>query len=571
MWWSIPGDNDIQQDIPQMTIPVIDLFAGPGGLGEGFSRERSVRFKVAVSIEKDGMAYETLRLRAAHRELGRAAGTSARTWAQWDEILEHTPWNTVFEELSRCGNALIEQACVEANGEALNLELGPHNRNEACGEIRKRLAPFMTAGNLPRNAVLIGGPPCQAYSIVGRSRNRGTPGYRAEEDHRHFLYMEYLHVIATFEPAVFVMENVKGILTSTVKNSHIFETILRDLKRPGSATNTGSTVEYVLCALNDTETAISEERRPDEFIVRAEDHGVPQARHRVIILGVRKDVYEASGGLRKLRRARAPTVLQVIGDLPMLRPELSYRGKGLTWLQSFEDPLFAKTVTELNRRGDGSGPRIAARMLKTIERLRRRATDPGSGGDRTRLSFSRRVDPERLAGWFQDRPGSLITNHESRSHMPSDLVRYMFVSAFGEVQKSSPGLVDFPKCLLPEHKNVNPEKLSESPFKDRFRVQVGDLHAMTITSHIAKDGHAFVHPEAIQCRSLTVREAARLQTFPDSYVFLGNRTSQYTQVGNAVPPYLARQIAALVASALIAAGLADEDLAGSPALAKLAA
>lgn len=140
--------------------------------------------------------------------------------------------------------------------------------------------------------------------------------------------------------------------------------------------------------------------------------------------------------------------------------------------------------------------------------------------------------------------------------MPDDVVRYFFVAAFGEEHETSPRLEQFPRCLLPKHRNVDPDKVSESIFKDRFRVQLGKRHAMTVTSHIAKDGHAFIHPRAMQCRSLTVREAARLQTFPDTYVFLGNRTSQYTQVGNAVPPYLARQIADIVADTLDAANMA---------------
>jgi DNA (cytosine-5)-methyltransferase 1 len=167
------------------------------------------------------------------------------------------------------------------------------------------------------------------------------------------------------------------------------------------------------------------------------------------------------------------------------------------------------------------------------------------------------VLPRAIPGWYRDRPLALLANHVSREHMPSDLVRYLFVAAFGEVTGSSPKLHDFPACLLPQHRNVDPLQPWNAIFKDRFRVQVEDHHSMTVTSHIAKDGHAFIHYAPEQCRSLTVREAARLQTFPDSYVFLGNRTSQYTQVGNAVPPYLAYQIAEIVANVLQRAGLVE--------------
>ncbi len=131
--------------------------------------------------------------------------------------------------------------------------------------------------------------------------------------------------------------------------------------------------------------------------------------------------------------------------------------------------------------------------------------------------------------------------------MVSDLHRYLFASCYAKEYQYSPKLNMFPPGLLPNHRNVDDENV---PFDDRFRVQISGAPSTTIVSHISKDGHYYIHHDPSQCRSLTVREAARLQTFPDNYFFEGTRTQQYHQVGNAVPPFLAKQLGESVASFL---------------------
>jgi len=159
----------------------------------------------------------------------------------------------------------------------------------------------------------------------------------------------------------------------------------------------------------------------------------------------------------------------------------------------------------------------------------------------SRLSEGYGTSNDELLRWIERPELRAIAQHETRGHMASDLWRYLFAAVFGQVHGYSPKAADFPLAISPDHRNWH-----SGVFNDRFRVQLSREASTTVTSHISKDGHYFIHPDPIQCRSLTVREAARLQTFPDDYLFLGNRTQQYVQVGNAVPPFLARIIADLL-------------------------
>lgn len=160
----------------------------------------------------------------------------------------------------------------------------------------------------------------------------------------------------------------------------------------------------------------------------------------------------------------------------------------------------------------------------------------------TKAVYKPSTDESSYSSFVRDFANKDISYHEARPHMDSDLLRYFFCSVYRKVYGKNAKSDNFPSFLAPAHKNWNSGK-----FVDRFKVQSFDQPSSTVTSHISKDGHYFIHDDPTQCRSLTVREAARLQSFPDSYHFIGKRTNQYHQVGNAVPPYLARQIAHIVA------------------------
>jgi len=498
---------------------MVDLFAGPGGLCEGFAsvqrHDGSQIFEPVLSIEKDKWAHRTLRLRALFRRL--------RDLDTGDAYYEYVRGSIPVEELLA---AYPEEATL-ADQEAWLAELGPPTHDEVASRVQEAV------GGCAR-WILIGGPPCQAYSLAGRSRMRGVDPDKFEADQRHFLYREYLRLVAEHGPSAFVMENVKGILSATHADQPMFQRILDDLRNPGMALGLAHAEnEYQLAAVSpDRPDDLLQPLAPQNFVLRCEELRIPQARHRVIIIGIRRDLLHEGFTISALERHPPAKIDDVISDFPRLRSGITPSDSMESWTAALRDGR--KLIAS-------EAPEIGA-SLESIESCK---LPSGRGGQ----FVSGTTGPCYRPDWYVDPLIRGFLNHESRAHMLGDLHRYLFLSGYATVTGKSATLKDMPKKLLPDHANIE-FALEKGLFDDRFRVQRYGHPSTTVTSHISKDGHYFIHPDPVQCRSLTVREAARLQTFPDNYFFEGPRTNQYIQVGNAVPPLLAVQIAEVLADAL---------------------
>ena len=523
------------------TYGIVDLFAGPGGLGEGFSAFRDQSggnpFSIGVSIEKHPAAHATLRLRSFLRKFG-------QEWpAEYYDFLNG-------ERAEPDWSSLYSDQWAAAEDEARRMELGLESTTEF---LRSRITKLRR--KYEDRTILIGGPPCQAYSLAGRSRNAGIAGYLPHKDEKNFLYQKYVDVLRELEPAAFVMENVKGMLSSSIKGDRIFHKVMSDLR---SATGTDS---YRLLSLAPPDKKKgSTDLVPRDFVVNMEKHGIPQARHRVIIIGLRQDVFGNPGSDSSVRLPRddlSVTVGDIIGMMPPLRSGLSRFDGPTIWRDTVLNAI--RSVSKESRRLPKQHRSAFKKILSECDAALRTGSVPERSSDvGAEIPDS---CPDKLRDWILDPLLERLPNHYARGHMSSDLARYLFVSAFGHATGRSPKAADFPAFLAPNHRNWNSGK-----FSDRFRVQVATAPASTVTSHISKDGHYFIHPDPSQCRSLTVREAARLQTFPDNYLFKGNRTQQYVQVGNAVPPFLALQIAECLWQLIAATQPSRADIDNGPKL-----
>jgi len=516
-----------------LAIPVIDLFAGPGGLGEGFSSfsdatEGERAFRIALSVEKEASAHQTLTLRSFLRQF------------EGGEIPED--YYRLLQRKISLSNLYFmwpDQAKL-AHEEAWHAMLGEGSGAVTPAETDRRIE---TALKGSRDWLLIGGPPCQAYSVAGRVR-RKEKMLDASKDERVGLYKQYLRILAVHSPSVFVMENVKGLLSAETKESPMFDKMRADLGDPVAAwlSENPKNDQPLTCPGYWIYSLVVKPKsrelggrpvygRQMDYVIMAEKYGIPQARHRVILLGVRKDIDIIPDILHPVGEV---PISGVLSGLPRVRSGIS---RGNDSNEAWKEALARISGKSLLKGVD-------AEVVKEIHRNLERVTLPQNGKGADYISYTNTRVGYR-PDWYLDHRIGGVCNHISKTHMESDLYRYFFISSFARVKGVSPTLKDFPEILLPEHKNVQEEK-NLKKFGDRFRVQLSNRPSKTITSHISKDGHYFIHPDPTQCRSLTVREAARIQTFPDNYFFCGNMTAQFTQVGNAVPPLLAYQIAGVV-------------------------
>jgi DNA (cytosine-5)-methyltransferase 1 len=506
-------------------VPVLDLFAGPGGLGEGFTSTMTSTgehaFKIVLSIEKDPAAHHTLELRSFFRQFRREDVP--------DDYYLHLEEELTRDELFRRHPV----AAAAARAEAWNVELGKIAPDEVDRRIRTALAGSS-------EWVLCGGPPCQAYSVIGRSRNGGID----PKDARVFLYKEYLRILAEHRPSIFIFENVKGLLSSKLGKNGIFQQILGDLADPHRAVDSASPAKYRIFSLISPAKSTTSNGSPafddGDFVIKSEEFGIPQSRHRLILLGVREDLDCSEIPLLE-KGEKHVSVSDVLSTLPRLRSGLSRSHDSKEEWRLALYGILSRGV--LDRIPNGNGESLREEIRRTLANLHVPRSD--RGGEFVQKKCTCEYQPE----WYCDARLTGVCNHTTRPHMTEDLYRYLYAACFAKCLGRSPELRDFPPSLLPNHKNVS-EDGKQKYFDDRFRVQIPDKPSTTITSHIAKDGHYYIHYDGAQCRSLTVREAARLQTFPDNYLFCGSRTQQYVQVGNAVPPLLARQIAGVVAQVL---------------------
>ena len=404
----------------------IDLFAGAGGLSEGFIQ---AGYKPIAHVEMDKAACYTLKTRIAFHYL--------KSNNQSDI------YNAYLKgEIKR--PELYEHIPAQLLKSVINLPIGPENNEVIFKLISEQL-------NGEEVDLIIGGPPCQAYSLVGRARSEDG----MKNDPRNHLYVQYGLYLEKYKPKFFVFENVLG-LKSAKKGTYLHNMEKLFFKK-------GYNMKLYTLAAN--------------------NFGVLQNRRRVIILGYRLDINPELPDLEAIRMPSDFKVNCIFNDLPEINA-----GQGMDKFLNYRS---------------GTNEYLEQKFIR-------------NGID-------------------------ILTQHVARPHTEQDKEIYRIAINKWNDKKQRLDYNDLPE-ILKTHKNRH-------SFFDRFKVVAQDLNfSQTVVAHIAKDGHYYIHPDKEQNRSISVREAARLQSFSDNYYFEGekegrNRTAAFKQIGNAVPPLMAQTIA----------------------------
>lgn len=450
--------NKIQRMIKVMIV--VDLFSGAGGLTEGFYREG---YKIIAHVEKDKWACETLKTRICYHYLKEKK--DLRLYNEYLRISDDykktdMAREIIFKKYPELQNKLKKEVINKAFG---NPEF--EDGVTSIDDIIKLIEDSMEYNDVKEVDIIIGGPPCQAYSIIGRSRMKE----KVLSDKRNYLFQYYKDIVSHFKPKLFVFENVPGILTA--KKGLIFEQIQKEFKEIGYNLLSGVKSD------------------PKENILDSKDFGVYESRKRMILIGYSSELNIHYPDFSKyVKRFKEDiNANNAISDLPPLQPG---EGKDLGLvLYPEQQALVLSKYQKLMRKHSAGVLNHCARSIQDRDR------------NIYRKAILKSQEGKQLYYWELD--GSEKT-----------------------------------------HKN-------QESFLDRFKVHGSNEIPHTIVAHISKDGHYNIHPDIEQCRSLTVREAARIQSFPDNYKFEGPRTAQYTQVGNAVPPLMAEVIARTVKNEIL--------------------
>lgn len=401
----------------------IDLFAGAGGLSEGFFQEG---FNPIAHVEMNEYASNTLETRSCYYYFKKESKLDVY-------------YKYLKKEISR------EDMLNQVPSDVIKTVINETMTDKSISGIFNRIDEIMKEDGIKEVDVIIGGPPCQAYSLVGRaqSKHMRTP---MSEDPRNDLYKLYARFLRKYQPKMFVFENVMGIITAN--NGKTWKNIKSYLRRVGYE------IEW-------------REQNSKDF-------GVLQNRRRMIIVGWLKNSGLSYPEFEKIQSEAL--VNDLLYDLPALTPGTS-----------------SNKYTRRNVR-----PYVLETGIRTND--------------------------------------DVLTMHECRPNIDRDIQIYQLAVELWNNGHQRLKYYDLPDELV-THKNTR-------SFVDRFKVVEGDEHCChTILAHLSKDGHYFIHPDINQHRSITPREAARIQSFPDSYYFEGPRTAQFVQIGNAVPPMMAREIA----------------------------